>query len=393
MPIVASIRIRVRATVWVLLTLALVATGLAVYPVLDGRTVAPADAVRQAERAIAAARTADAATWAPEALNRAVALFDEALTEHRRQELRFVSLRDYRPLRERLAEVGRQAETATREAAGQREDARASSTEILAEVGRLVSEVERLGDEMPLGRDTRRLRQQAMLRYHEACTRFSRGEFVQAVDKAEEARTAAETVLKRGAAHASRFVDPEQVRRWQGWISETLAWSRRTGKAAVIVYKEKNLVTLYLAGVEKHSYKADLGTDVVSRKLYSGDGATPEGRYRVAVKKGAGQTRYHRALLLDYPNAEDLQRLEEARRAGLVSAAATPGGLIEIHGEGGRGEDWTRGCPALSNEDMEDLYKRVEVGTPVTIVGGDGGNGRFSDLYRSLAAHVDGTKN
>jgi lipoprotein-anchoring transpeptidase ErfK/SrfK len=46
-----------------------------------------------------------------------------------------------------------------------------------------------------------------------------------------------------------------------------------------------------------------------------------------------------------------------------------PGSLIEIHGHGGTGRDWTDGCVALSNEDMDQLFSRVRVGTPVTIVG------------------------
>ena len=50
-------------------------------------------------------------------------------------------------------------------------------------------------------------------------------------------------------------------------------------------------------------------------------------------------------------------------------------------GDGGRGKDWTRGCVALSNSDIDDLFRRVGVGTPVTIVGGDG-HGRFARLVR-----------
>jgi len=54
------------------------------------------------------------------------------------------------------------------------------------------------------------------------------------------------------------------------------------------------------------------------------------------------------------------------RRNGELPPSVAIGGLIEIHGEGGRGRDWTRGCVALANPDIEDLFKRVEIGTPVT---------------------------
>jgi len=95
------------------------------------------------------------------------------------------------------------------------------------------------------------------------------------------------------------------------------------------------------------------------------------------------------ALLLDYPNAEDRRRFDEARRAGRVARNASLGGLIEIHGEGGRGRDWTKGCVALSNVEIQDLYSRVAVGTPVTIVGGDGNGGTFTKLVDLHRANAD----
>ena len=67
-------------------------------------------------------------------------------------------------------------------------------------------------------------------------------------------------------------------------------------------------------------------------------------------------------------------------RAGYLPRGMPLGGLIEIHGEGGRGKDWTNGCVALVNEEMDDLFSKVDVGTPVTIVGADGNGGTFTKL-------------
>jgi L,D-peptidoglycan transpeptidase YkuD (ErfK/YbiS/YcfS/YnhG family) len=53
----------------------------------------------------------------------------------------------------------------------------------------------------------------------------------------------------------------------------------------------------------------------------------------------------------------------------VVPANAGIGSLIEIHGEGGQGRDWTDGCVALSNSDMDRVFSHARVGTPVTIVG------------------------
>jgi murein L,D-transpeptidase YafK len=109
-------------------------------------------------------------------------------------------------------------------------------------------------------------------------------------------------------------------------------------------------------------------------------------------KKDRGQSRYHRALLLDYPNAADRERFAAAKRRGEIPRGAGIGGLIEIHGEGGRGQNWTEGCVALSNRDMDDLFRRVGTGTRVTIVGGDGRDGAFSDLLARVGGGAENGK-
>ncbi len=125
---------------------------------------------------------------------------------------------------------------------------------------------------------------------------------------------------------------------------------------------------------------AELGYNSIGNKNRAGDSATPEGRGRITVKKDVGQSGYHMALLLDYPNEEDRRRFAAAKRAGRIPKGASLGNLIEVHGEGGRGKDWTKGCVALTNRDIADLFDRVRVGTPVTIVGGDGNGGTFTRL-------------
>jgi hypothetical protein len=73
--------------------------------------------------------------------------------------------------------------------------------------------------------------------------------------------------------------------------------------------------------------------------------------------------------MLDYPNSEDWTRFKQARQEGRIPGRSAIGGLIEIHGHGGRGDDWTNGCVALTNAEMDFLASRVRTGTPVTIVG------------------------
>jgi L,D-peptidoglycan transpeptidase YkuD (ErfK/YbiS/YcfS/YnhG family) len=79
-------------------------------------------------------------------------------------------------------------------------------------------------------------------------------------------------------------------------------------------------------------------------------------------------SKYYRALLLDFPNSADKQRFRENKSKGVISSRAGIGKNIEIHGSGSRNEDWTEGCVALSNADMDHLLRHVGAGTPVTIV-------------------------
>jgi hypothetical protein len=73
--------------------------------------------------------------------------------------------------------------------------------------------------------------------------------------------------------------------------------------------------------------------------------------------------------LLDYPNKDDIRRFSQDKSNGTLPGSADIGGHIEIHGEGGRGNDWTDGCIALNNRDMDILYNLTAEGARVTIVG------------------------
>jgi len=79
-------------------------------------------------------------------------------------------------------------------------------------------------------------------------------------------------------------------------------------------------------------------------------------------------TRYYKALMINYPNERDRQIFAQNKSRGVISKRARIGGLIEIHGEGGRNDDWTEGCIALTNREMDQIMQYATVGTPVTIV-------------------------
>jgi murein L,D-transpeptidase YafK len=134
----------------------------------------------------------------------------------------------------------------------------------------------------------------------------------------------------------------------------------------IVVEKAKRTLTLYRQEREFKSYRIALGRDPVGPKTRQGDQKTPEGLYYVDYK--VPNSIYHRALHLSYPNQEDIER---ARELGVP-----PGGSIMIHG---MKEDklwmgdvqylfnWTNGCIALTNREMEEIWDMVPPWTPVEI--------------------------
>lgn len=167
----------------------------------------------------------------------------------------------------------------------------------------------------------------------------------------------------------ARFSDPALRRQWQSWAEQTLAESREQGIVAIIVDKLRRKLFVYRNGELLASFPAELGANGLRPKQHAGDRATPEGRYRVVQKKQGAATKYYKALLINYPNEQDRARYLQAKRKGTIPWRAGIGSLIEIHGDGGEGRDWTDGCVALRNADMDRVFAWAQVGTPVTIVG------------------------
>jgi L,D-peptidoglycan transpeptidase YkuD (ErfK/YbiS/YcfS/YnhG family) len=189
---------------------------------------------------------------------------------------------------------------------------------------------------------------------------------IQAAEKAHHALLTQTAVLTR---ELGRYADDKRIASWRSMASQTIEWSHIHHSTAIVVSKADRELTLYKDGRKVLSYPVRLGFNGLRAKEFQGDGATPEGRYRVIAKRGQGETQFFRALVLDYPNAEDRRRFELAKRAGTVEAAKGIGGQIEIHGSDNELLAQTLGCVMLDNQRMAALYEHVSPNTPVTIVG------------------------
>jgi lipoprotein-anchoring transpeptidase ErfK/SrfK len=189
---------------------------------------------------------------------------------------------------------------------------------------------------------------------------------IQTADQASRTLSAQAAALSR---ELGRYADQKRIARWQRLASQTAEWSRSHRSTAIVVSKADRILTLYKSGRRVLSYRVRLGFNGIREKQYQGDGATPEGRYRVIDRRGEGQTKFYRALVLDYPNAEDHWKFKLAKRTGRIAPSKTIGGQIEIHGVENELMAQTLGCIMLDNDQMLALYDRVGPGTPVLIVG------------------------
>ena len=138
----------------------------------------------------------------------------------------------------------------------------------------------------------------------------------------------------------------------------------------------------------KKSYPVILGRDPVTRKLHQDFRTTPEGIYRIYNLKR--HSTFHRALDVDYPNPVDRARYELLRSRDLVPRGKGIGGEIQIHGQlrsWALERNWTWGCIALRNSDIEELFDHPDlgVGTPVLIVGEEIGREDIAVMRRSRA--------
>jgi murein L,D-transpeptidase YafK len=134
----------------------------------------------------------------------------------------------------------------------------------------------------------------------------------------------------------------------------------------IVVEKSAHTLTLMSKGNALKTYKVALSTVPVGAKERAGDHKVPQGKYTIDEKKPA--SRFHLALHVSYPNAADRER---AKKLGV-----DPGGEIEIHGLENkyawlgsmhREKDWTDGCIAVTDAEIEEIYPLVAVGTAVEI--------------------------
>ncbi len=327
----------------------------------------PDQAINTAMENLAEARNGGALQYAPEKFSKASSYYDSAMWAWQNQNQRFILLRDYSRVvyfavlssdasLESIKLASRNSLNANQETASKYEHLK----EMLRQIGLLYSS-------LPFPDSFRDQYSRAKLMLSEAKVARDKGDYGKA---AEIMNNVDQHIIKIENLAENRMIEYfESFDHWENLYKSALQVSERNNAPLIVVDKLSRELKLYKDGKLKNTFHAEFGPNWIGDKNHQGDQATPEGSYLVVRKKEKRQTRYYKALLLNYPNSDDLERYRNNIKNGVIPKHIDVGGLIEIHGHGGQGFNWTNGCVALTDHEMDFVFRNTSVNTPVIIVG------------------------
>lgn len=342
----------------------LIAMGYSVY--VYATVKPPVEEINKARTSIAAAKEKLAGKYAGESLTEAEEYFIKALEEWKLQNRTFFIFRDYSQTTEFAINSYNHALIAFEEAIKTRDKLKYSVDFRLQKLSQKIYNFERYYKNLALNPATVKLFSNGITKFTEAQIDYNAQEYISALKhvlKAEEAIIKAEK-----QAHIKLAGFYMNFSLWEKDLQLAYQLSEK-GQTVFLIDKLDASLIILKSGKEYKTFPVEFGDNWMVDKKMAGDKATPEGVYRVRQKKDRTRTKYHKALLLDYPNLEDKKRFNQLVQTGKIPKTADIGGLIEIHGEGGKGINWTNGCIALDNKEMDFVFSQSSVNTPVIIVG------------------------
>lgn len=327
----------------------------------------PVEKIEYARLTLAQAGSSGAATYSRRLFREAEILYDSAMINWKMENNKFIYSRNFKAVEKYAALSAKKGEEALKNSQKNALTLRTKINQKIDSLNNLVEHINKLFTSYPLSGEVRSRISRGKLLLKESEIAYDRGQYIEANKKVADSEYLLTFSYQNGLNNLQEYFKSYPV--WKRWIDKTLNDSRQNKSYSIIVDKYSRKCIVYLSGVRKFEYNVELGRNWVGDKKVKGDKATPEGMYRIVKKFGSNRTKYYRALLLNYPNEEDKEEFRKAVSRGSLPSSARIGGLIEIHGNGGKGTDWTEGCIALTDSEMEVIFKIAQEGTPVTIVG------------------------
>ena len=316
---------------------------------------------------IGKAKTVNADVYAPEYYKTAEKKYKEVLKEWKLQNNRVFFLRDFAKVKELILDATLKAQEANVSSGANKDTLKLKYLKEVELLKKKLDNYHALYIKLPLNVNTRKNYEFGKLSLEEGLSYYGKGDFMLAIKKLNEGKLKISAADVEVSNHLKDYFS--NFPKWRNWADQTIQQSARNNSYALIVDKIKHRAYLYYNGRISKEYEVEFGKNWIGDKLYSGDKATPEGLYKVTKKKAGRNTKYYKALLINYPNEQDKAEFAEKKRKGILSRNSSIGGLIEVHGDGGKGDDWTSGCVAFENKDMDEIFSRMSNGSPVTIVG------------------------
>jgi hypothetical protein len=325
----------------------------------------PIGQMEHAREVLSEAEKNNAGTYSRKMYTEAKVFYDSAMANWQKENKRFIYFRHYDKVR-------KFAELSTKKAsqAGDNSISTSSNLKIklkqkIDSLNNLVDQLDQLFNTYPLTSEIRNRISKGKIMLKEAEIVYKKGQYLQANRKITDSEYLLTESYEFASSNLKNYFKSYSL--WKRWVDKTLIDSKKNRDYSIIIDKFSRKCFIYLNGAKK--YEFEVGKNWVGDKRSRGDMATPEGMYKITKKFDGGKTKYYKALLLDYPNDEDKEKFRSEIARGSLPASAKIGGLIEIHGNGGKGIDWTEGCIALTDNEMDVVFKIVRVGTPVTIIG------------------------
>jgi murein L,D-transpeptidase YafK len=328
----------------------------------------PNDEIKNAIESISEAKKAEADKYAKVTFLASEKSLKLAMAEWAIQNEKFFISRDFTKVRFLANKAASLGVEAGKGASIEKDSVSLKLSAQLKRVEIQLKEFESTYKNLPLPMETFKQSARARIKYSEASDTFGKKQYYETQNEAREAERLISQALKLAKNKLSNYY--QHFPTWQR-NAETARKLSRKGQIVILISKLESTLYVLKSGKTIAQYKAEFGKNWIGDKQYRGDNATPEGIYKIIQIKKGGKTKFYKSLLLNYPNEEDKIEFAALVKKGAISKRARIGDLIQIHGFGGKGVNWTEGCIALKNEEMDKICGMVQLNTPVFIIGSE----------------------
>jgi L,D-peptidoglycan transpeptidase YkuD (ErfK/YbiS/YcfS/YnhG family) len=345
----------------------LTVTFLAIVLLLRSIPQPPEEKVTYARIALSEATSNKADTYSKNLYREARALYDSAMINWQEENKRFIYFRNYEKVAGFAELSARKAEQAAKISKNNVSDLNIYLKQKIDKLNDIIYQIDKRFASYPLSEEVWKRISRGKMLLKECEVAYRKGQYAQAQVMVADSELLLTESYEKATADLKEYFNSYPD--WKKWADRTIRESRQNQSYSIIIDKYSRKCLVYLGGIKKYEYHVELGKNWVGDKRVKGDKSTPEGMYKIVKKFGSNKTKYHKALLIDYPNETDKEEFKKEIASGTLPRSAKMGSLIEIHGDGGRGIDWTEGCIALTNSEMDVVFKIASEGTPVTIIG------------------------